>query len=124
MTKEHPPGHREIQQSGLNLEPVFADSAEAALEIMNKHPVGVVVSDNILPGMKGVNFLARIGELSPRTIRIMMTGHADFATSLDAINRCSVFKFIVTPWRTDELIRNYEEPLASYQIILSQETSD
>ena len=115
---------REIHQSCLNLEPVFADSAEAALEIMNKHPVGVVVSDNILPGMKGVDFLARVGELSPRTIRVMMTGHADLATSLDAINRCSVFKFIVKPWGKYELIRVVEEALASYQIILSQETSD
>jgi len=67
--------------------------------------------------MKGVDFLARIGELSPRTIRIMMTGHADLATSLDAINRCSVFKFIVKPWRKDELIRIVEEALASYQIM-------
>lgn len=115
---------REIHQSGLNLEPVFADNAEAALEIVNKQAVGVVVADNILPGMKGLDLLARVGELSPRTIRILMTGHADLGTSLDAINRCSVFKFVVKPWGKNELVKVVEEALASYHIILSQETSD
>ncbi len=59
--------------------------------------VAVLVSDNMMPGMRGVDILARARSISPDTVRIMMTGFADLPTAIDAINRGEVFRFVVKP---------------------------
>lgn len=80
------------------------DGADA-LKIMAEQQKGVqlVISDYRMPGMNGVDFLKQIKESWPATIRIVLSGYADTASVVDAINEGQIYKFIPKPWSDDEL---------------------
>lgn len=93
--------------------------ADEALDIIRKHEIAVLVSDNHMPGMKGIDLLSRVKALSPDTVKILMTGFADLETALDAINRVEVFRFIVKPWENTQLVGIVEDALERYRLIKS-----
>jgi putative two-component system response regulator len=93
--------------------------ADEALDIIRKHEIAVLVSDNHMPGMKGIDLLSRVKVLSPDTVKILMTGFADLETVLDAINRVEVFRFIVKPWENSQLVGLVEEALERFRLIKS-----
>jgi diguanylate cyclase (GGDEF)-like protein/PAS domain S-box-containing protein len=80
-----------------------AEGGEAALEILATHPAQVIVSDQRMPGMSGVELLSRVRELYPDTRRIILSGYSDISTLSDAINRGAVWKFIAKPWDDEAL---------------------
>jgi len=81
-----------------------AESGEEALEIVKQQPdIQVIISDYRMPGMSGVEFLARSTEINPDTMRIILSGFADTNAMLEAINIGHVFKFIPKPWNDEEL---------------------
>jgi putative nucleotidyltransferase with HDIG domain len=94
-------------------------SADEALDIIRKHEIAVLVSDNHMPGMKGIDLLSRVKVLSPDTVKILMTGFADLETALDAINRVEVFRFIVKPWENTQLVGIVEDALERFRLIKS-----
>lgn len=103
---------------------LFAASAEEGIAIVQREPVSVVVSDNTMPGMKGIDFLARLKVLSPDTVRIMLTANADFATALGAINRSEAFRFIPKPWDDEELITVVTEGVQRYELLQGMRSGD
>ena len=80
-----------------------AGGGEEALEILSTHPAQVIVSDQRMPGMSGVELLSRVRELYPDTRRIILSGYSDISTLSDAINRGAVWKFIAKPWDDEAL---------------------
>ena len=81
-----------------------AVSGLEGLEILeNDHPVHVVVSDYRMPGMNGVDFLREVCRRWPETVRIVLSGYADTASVVSAINEGEIYKFIPKPWNDDEL---------------------
>jgi len=81
-----------------------AESGEEALQILREHPgIQVIISDYRMPGMSGVDFLARSAEINPDTMRIILSGFADTNAMLEAINIGHVFKFVPKPWNDEEL---------------------
>jgi putative two-component system response regulator len=102
-----------------NIDILTAAGADEALEIIRKHEIAVLVSDNHMPGMKGIDLLSRVKALSPDTVKILMTGFADLETALDAINRVEVFRFIVKPWENTQLVGIVEDALERYRLIKS-----
>ena len=74
-----------------------AASAEEGMEILNENPVAVVLSDQRMPGVSGVQFLSRVRELDPDTIRILVTAYGDVETLGDAINDGSVYRYLPKP---------------------------
>lgn len=82
---------------------LLASSGEEALELIRKEDVWLVVSENRLPGISGIELLERIRHISPTTARILMTAHVDIKTAIDAINISEAFRFIIKPWDNDEL---------------------
>jgi len=94
-------------------------SGDEALDIIRKHEIAVLVSDNHMPGMKGIDLLSRVKVLSPDTVKILMTGFADLETALDAINRVEVFRFIVKPWENTQLVGLVEDALERFRLIKS-----
>ena len=60
-------------------------------------PFAVVVADMRMPGMDGVTFLRRVRDISPDTVRIMLTGNADMQTAIDAVNEGNIFRFLTKP---------------------------
>jgi len=82
---------------------LFAASGPEALAIMEQQEVGVVVSDYLMPGMRGIEFLSRVKARWPQTVRIMMTAYADLSIAIDAINKSEAYRFVTKPWNNQEL---------------------
>jgi DNA-binding NtrC family response regulator len=81
-----------------------ADSAGQALDLLSREPVDVVISDEIMPGMRGSDFLAIVFQKHPDTVRIILTGHANLETAVRAINDGHVYRFLTKPCNEFELI--------------------
>lgn len=83
---------------------MIAESGDEGLKILEQEDnVSVVVSDYRMPGMNGVEFLSKVHERWPKTIRIVLSGYADTASVVEAINIGHIYKFIPKPWNDDEL---------------------
>lgn len=80
------------------LEITSATSAEEALEIMKERSFKIVISDERMIGMQGSEFLARVRENYPDTIRIMLTGHATLEAAMKAVNEGEIYRFFSKPW--------------------------
>jgi CheY-like chemotaxis protein len=89
-----------------------AGNATEGLELLAANRVGIVVADQRMPGMTGVEFLIRVKELYPETIRMVLSGFADLKSVTDAINRGAVYKFFSKPWDDAELRREIKEAFA------------
>lgn len=80
------------------LEITCVTSAEEALDTMKRDPFKVVVSDEQMLGMQGSEFLARVREHYPYTVRIMLTGHATLEAAMKAVNEGEIYRFFSKPW--------------------------
>jgi putative two-component system response regulator len=96
-----------------------ATSGEEALEKVKTNEIAVIVSDNHMMGMTGLELLSMIKALSPDTVKILMTGFADLETAIEAINRVEVFRFIVKPWENTQLVELVSDALKRYRLIKS-----
>jgi len=96
-----------------------ANNAMEALEIFNRHEIAVVVSDNYMPGITGLEFLSQLKAVSPDTVKIMMTAYADLTSALAAINRSEVFRYVLKPWQDEELLGAVFEGVRRYRVIQS-----
>jgi putative nucleotidyltransferase with HDIG domain len=101
-----------------------AGNGEEALGIVRREPVAVVVSDNLMPGIRGVELLSRVRAISPDTVRVLLTGYADLPTAIEAINRGEVFRFHVKPWVDEEIVNTVEEGVRRYQVVRSLRQGD
>ena len=84
-------------------ETVCAGSAAEALEILSGQSFDVVVSDEMMPGMPGSDFLGVVCDRYPETIRIILTGHPNLDTALRAINKGHIYRFLIKPCSGVEL---------------------
>jgi putative nucleotidyltransferase with HDIG domain len=101
-----------------------ADNAQDALRIFGEKEIAVLITDNRMPGMCGIELLTRLKELSPETVKILMTGHADLSTAIEAINLGEVFRFILKPWENEALIRTVQEGVEHYRFVHTLRNSD
>jgi putative two-component system response regulator len=98
-----------------------ANSAEEGLSLINNAGLfAVVVSDFQMPDCDGVAFLARVGVVSPDSIRMMLTGHAQLETSIKAVNEGHVFRFLPKPCPMDILEKALREGIRQYQLIQTE----
>src|SRR5436190_6218805 len=81
-----------------------ADSADAAQQYFATREIDLILSDQKMPRVSGVQLLEWVKQHSPRTIRLMMTGFADLEETISAINRSQVFRFLLKPWQVDHLL--------------------
>ncbi len=96
----------------------------SAIDYFSKMEIAVIVSDNLMPNMKGTDLLSKVKDISPDTIKILMTACVDFDVAIDAINKGEVFRFITKPWDDNALIRIVGEAVKRYQIIQSLKRDD
>ncbi len=80
-----------------------ASSGEEALKMIRQQAFHVVISDQRMPGMKGVDLLRQIKEISPQTMRILLTGYSDLTAIVDSVNEGEVFRYITKPWKNEAL---------------------
>lgn len=107
-----------------DVEILTAATAFEALDIINSRKIPVIVSDNIMPGMTGIEFFQKVKGLSSDSVRILMTAHADLQSALDAINKGEVFRFITKPWDDTELKKVVFDAIARYKIVQSLRRAD
>ncbi|HTK88726.1 MAG TPA: response regulator [Verrucomicrobiae bacterium] len=81
-----------------------AERPEAALDVIVREPVALVISDQRMPGMSGTDFLARCRELAPETVRVLLTAFTDAEALMQSINAANIYHFILKPWDPAELI--------------------
>jgi response regulator RpfG family c-di-GMP phosphodiesterase len=86
-----------------NMNVLVASRAADALDLLDKHPTQVVVTDQRMPEMSGVDFLAHVRERQPDIVRMMLTGYTEMKVAVDAINRGEIYRLITKPWNDDEL---------------------
>ncbi len=89
---------------------VFATTdGNKALEFMKKYAMHVVISDQRMPIMPGVELLRRAREISPSSVRILLTGYSDLASIVGSINDGEVYRFISKPWSNPDLQQTVAE---------------
>jgi len=88
--------------------------------IHDRGPYAVVVSDMRMPGMNGVQFLTRVREVAPDTVRMMLTGFSDVSAAMDAVNQGNLFRFLAKPCEQDVLVKAITSGLVQYRLVTSE----
>ncbi len=97
-----------------------ATTADEALRLMEQEEVHIVMSDQRMPNMSGVELLGKIRGEHPDAIRLLFTGYADIRAVIDAINTGSVYRYITKPWDPDELQAIIREACERYDLIVQR----
>src|SRR5206468_2699935 len=94
--------------------------AAEALEIFEREEVHIVMTDQRMPEMTGVEFLRRIRGEHPDAVRLLFTGYADIKAVIDAINQGSVYRYISKPWDPDELQTIIRQAAQQYDLLIER----
>lgn len=92
-----------------------ASSADEALAIVAREPIAVILSDQRMPGITGVQLLERVRDIRPDTLGILLSGYTDAAALVDALNLGNVRGFLPKPWDIHQLRRQLEQAVRTYQ---------
>lgn len=80
-----------------------AISGDEAIKILNENDIQIIVTDQRMPHMTGVEFLEKILDNHPDPMRILLTGYADLNAVIDAVNKGKIFHYLSKPWNENEL---------------------
>jgi DNA-binding NtrC family response regulator len=97
-----------------------AESGSEALEILKHHVIHVIMTDQRMPEMTGVQLMCQVKNAYPEAIRIVFTGYADIKAVIEAINKGGLYRYITKPWDPDELIEMLHEAAARHDEILER----
>ncbi len=97
-----------------------ANSGEEGIKILQEHEIHLVMTDQRMPQMTGVELLHRIKSEHPKAMRLIFTGYADIKTVIDAINQGNVFRYITKPWDPEELLHSLREAGTRYDQIVQR----
>ena len=95
---------------------VKATSGAEALEILRKESVALIVSDQRMPGMTGVDFLSAAKERQPDAIRMLLTGYTDIESVISAINSGQIYRYITKPWDPVDLENAVDKAIERYEL--------
>jgi DNA-binding NtrC family response regulator len=90
-----------------------AEGGAQALELLKTQPIDVIVSDQRMPGMTGIELLRAARELNPNAMRILLTGYSDLSAIIGSINEGEIFRFVSKPWANDELTTTVARAVAA-----------
>lgn len=93
-----------------------ATSAAQGLELLAKHPVTVIISDQRMPQMTGVEFLQESLKTHPNAIRILLTGYTDIDSVIAAINSGQIYRYVTKPWDPVDLANAVDRAIERYEI--------
>jgi len=94
-----------------------AISAKEGIEIMEKEHIQVILSDQRMPEMTGVDFFSIIKDKYPDALKLLLTGYSDIEAVIGAINEGQVFRYVTKPWNPDELDAIVKEAFEKYELI-------
>jgi response regulator RpfG family c-di-GMP phosphodiesterase/tRNA A-37 threonylcarbamoyl transferase component Bud32 len=93
---------RSVFRAGYDV--LTATNGREALEVVGKFHPHIVVSDQRMPGMTGVELLRQVKEAAPSTVRLLLTGYSDLAAIVGSVNEGEVFRFVSKPWDNQEIL--------------------
>ncbi len=99
-----------------NFKVYLANSAQEGMEIMKKQSVNLVIADQRMPEMTGIEFLEKIKLEYPDCIRMVLTGYTDVEAIIQAINKGRVYRYITKPWSKDDLKITIDHALETYEL--------
>ncbi|MFI3186466.1 MAG: response regulator [Methylococcaceae bacterium] len=105
---------RTLRRDDYNI--LTANSGEAGLDLLAHNDVGVIISDQRMPHMTGVDFLRKVKALYPKTLRIVLSGYTELESVTSAINEGAIYKFLTKPWDDDLLLDNIREAFLYYEM--------
>ena len=94
---------------------ITASSAVEALEFLAQHDIAVIISDQRMPQMTGIEFLKRAAEMRPHTVRIILTGYTDVNALVEVINSGIIYKYVSKPWVNEDLQQTVARALEHYE---------
>ena len=107
----------------LNLETEYLVSGytdpEQALRHIESNPVDVVVSDYLMPKLNGIQLLGKAKQLQPEAARVLLTGHADKQSAIQAINEVGLFQYLEKPWDNAQLLLVIQSAIERTQLFRS-----
>lgn len=90
---------------------LLACDAAEALEVLAEEPVDLVLSDMRMPGLSGAQLLEEVNRRWPQVMRLLLTGHSDMESTIAAINRGAIYRYITKPWDDTELVLTVRQAL-------------
>ncbi len=100
---------------------VTALGPEQGLHVVNSSgPFAVIVSDLRMPMMNGIEFLSRVREISPDSVRMVLSGNADLADAIDAVNEGNIFRFLVKPCSSMSLLKSLKQGVEQYRLVTAE----
>ena len=97
-----------------------ARSADEGMQLLANNEVHIIMTDQRMPKVTGVELLTRAFRGNPQAIRMLFTGYADLESIIQAINQGHIFKFLKKPWQPDELEHAVREAAAEYDRLVAQ----
>ncbi|MEI7842813.1 MAG: EAL domain-containing protein [Gallionellaceae bacterium] len=98
-----------------------ASNGEDALKLMAENEVSVLLSDQRMPGMSGVELLRRVKLMHPNVVRMILSGYTDVSTLTEAINQGEIYQFITKPWENESLVAQIREAFVRYGMLKSSD---
>ncbi len=92
-------------------------SPETAVRYLETHPVDVVVTDYLMPKVNGIQLLAKAKEFQPEAARVLLTGHADKQSAIQAINEIGLFQYLEKPWDNAQLLLVIENAIERTELL-------
>jgi response regulator RpfG family c-di-GMP phosphodiesterase len=105
---------RLLRRDGYKI--LHANGGQEGLDVLARESVGVVISDQRMPQMTGVEFLHQVRDRHPQTVRLMLSGYSDLKSVTDAINEGAIYKFLTKPWDDELLRKNVAEAFEQYEL--------
>ena len=93
-----------------------AENAFEGLEILKENDVKIVISDQRMAGLTGIEFLKKVKNLHPDCIRIILTGYADVEVIMKAVNDCEIYRYILKPWESFEMEQTLRSGVELYDL--------
>ena len=107
---------RQLRHEGYTI--YSATRGKAGLDILQRHDIGVILSDQMMPEMDGVTFLKAAKKHKPDVPRLILTGHSGLENAVAAINNCQIFGYLTKPWSPDALKGTLSSAFEHYNLIM------
>ena len=114
---------QKLHRTFINKYPVLsANSGREALDLVQKNNhIAVIIVDQRMPDMTGVDFLKQTLSILPHAVRIILTGYTDVDVLIEAINRCRVYRYMVKPWDPPDILMTVERGLENSRLVKENE---
>jgi diguanylate cyclase (GGDEF)-like protein len=106
--------NRALRREGYRI--LIANGADEGFELLARNRVGVIISDQRMPVMNGTEFLRRVKDLYPHTVRMVLSGYTDLQSVTDAINQGDIYKFLTKPWEDKDLRDTLRDAFARQEL--------